>query len=107
MKTFPLLLLFLLLCVRLEGCAPEINMHIHGRLCRTAISSHCFRQAVKKKGGGRSVEREKGSGEETMGLVVTQKNPFQDVAAAAAKWEQRKMKNCALEEQQREKVAHF
>lgn len=74
MRTFPLLLLlFLLLCVRLEGCGTDINMHIH---CRAAISRHCFRQAVKKKGGGRSVEGENGSGEQTMGCAATQKDPF-------------------------------
>lgn len=58
--------------MRLEGCATEINMHIHGRMCRAAISCHCFRQAVGWVVGV-SVEREKGSGEETMGCVATQK----------------------------------
>lgn len=97
MKTFPLLLLlFLLLCVRREGCATEINMHIHGRMCRAAISSHCFRQAVKTKEG---VEREKGSGEERMGCVPMQKKKksFHDDTAFGAKWEERKMNNRALE----------
>lgn len=73
MKTFPLLLLFLLLSVSEKVVRLRIICIFMADCAALPLAAIVLGRRGKR---GAGVEREKGSGEETMGCVATQKYPF-------------------------------